>query len=114
MTRENLETMFAAIDARDWNGAARHFHPEMQYERPGYELIDGREANLAFYRDIRKIQGVHLFDGFAITPDTGACWGRFVGHRSDGTPLDLQFADCYRFRDGLLWRRKSFFFVPLA
>lgn len=114
MTRSDLETMFAAIDACDWESAARFFHPDMQYERPGYALIDGRDANLGFYRDVRKIRGEHLFDGFALDPASGACWGRFVGHGADGAAIDIQFADCYRFRDGLLWRRKSFFFVPLV
>ena len=31
-----------------------------------------------------------------------------------GTPVDVEFADCYEFKDGLLWRRKSHFFVPVA
>ena len=59
-------------------------------------------------------RGEHRFDGFAIEADAGACWGRFVGAKTDGTPLDLAFADCYRFKDGLLWRRKSFFYLPLV
>lgn len=28
--REDLEAIFTAIDASDWNGAARHCHEEMQ------------------------------------------------------------------------------------
>lgn len=114
MTRADLETMFRAVDATDWDTVARYFHPEMIYHRPGFpELVSGAEV-ARFYREMRSIRGDHRFEGFAIEPESGACWGRFVGHRKDGTPLDLEFADCYRFKDGLLWRRKSFFYVPFA
>ncbi len=105
--------MFRVIDACDWDGLERFFHPDLEYERPGFARFEGRDANLRFYRDIRSIRGEHRFEAFAIGDETGACWGRFVGHAQDGTPLDVPFADCYRFRDGLLWRRKSFFFVPV-
>ncbi len=114
MTRADLEAMFRVIDASDWENLGRYFHPDLVYERPGYPLLEGREANLHFYREIRKYRGEHQFEQFVVEPDAGAAWGRFVGRKFDGTPLDLQFADCYRFKDGLLWRRKSFFFVPLV
>jgi len=114
MTRADLETMFRAVDAADWDGVARFFHPDLVYDRPGYPRLVGRDEVARFYREVRSIRGEHLFEGFAIEPETGACWGRFVGSKKDGTPLDLEFADCYRFKDGLLWRRKSYFYTPLA
>ncbi len=116
MTRADLEVVFRAIDASDWDAMARYLHPDIVYDRPGYGLLEGREAVLHFYRVIRTMRGQHQFEGFAIDrdSDTGACWGRFVGRRPDGTPIDVQFADCYRFKDGLLWRRKSHFYVPLV
>lgn len=114
MTRADLEAMFRAVDASDWDALPRWLHPELEYDRPGFDLLQGRDAVVQFYRTIRSIRGEHRFEGFAIEPESGACWGRFVGTRKDGTPLDLQFADCYRFKDGLMWRRKSFFYVPLA
>ena len=114
MTRADLEAMFRAVDASDWDTVARSFHPDLVYDRPGYAPIEGRDQNLRFYREVRTIRGEHRFEGFAIEPDAGACWGRFVGITKDGTPVDLQFADCYRFKDGLLWRRKSYFHVPLV
>ena len=114
MKRSDLETMFGAVDRCDWDTVARYFHPDMKYDRPGFPILDGKDEVVRFYRDVRSIRGQHLFEGFAIEPDTGACWGRFVGHRKDGAPLDLQFADTYLFKDGLLWRRKSYFYVPLA
>ena len=114
MTRSDLETMFRAVDACDWNAVARYFHPDLVYDRPGFALLEGRDEVVRFYREVRSLRGAHHFDGFAIEGETGACWGRFVGTRGDGTPVDLAFADCYQFKDGLLWRRKSFFYVPMA
>jgi ketosteroid isomerase-like protein len=114
MTRADLEAMFSIIDDSDWDRLGRFFHPDLRYQRPGFPLLEGRDANLNFYRNVRSIRGAHTFYNFAVTPDTGACWGRFVGHKTDGTPVDLQFADCYEFKDGLIWHRKSHFYTPLA
>lgn len=114
MTRQDLETMFNAVDRRDWDTVAKYFHPELVYDRPGFDQLVGGAAVDNFYRNIRTIHGVHQFEGFAIDGETGACWGRFVGTRKDGSSLDVEFADCYRFKAGQLWRRKSFFYVPAA
>ncbi len=113
MTRADLEAMFRAVDASEWDTMAEYFHPALVYERPGFPLLEGRDQNLRFYRETRTYRGEHRFECFAIEPDAGASWGRFVGTTKDGTPIDVQFADCYRFKDGLLWRRKSHFFVPV-
>lgn len=114
MTADQLRAMFRAIDASDWDAMARFLHPEIAYDRPGFPLLDGRDAVLRFYRETRTIRGEHRFECFVVDGDAGACWGRFVGRTGDGAPLDVQFADCYRFRDGLLWRRKSHFYTPLV
>lgn len=114
MTRADLEAMFRVIDESDWDRLAPYFHPDLVYQRPGFPLLEGRDQVLRFYREVRAIRGVHQFEGFAIEPESGACWGRFVGQRTEGAPVDLQFADCYRFKDGLMWRRKSYFHVPVA
>ena len=114
MTRTDLEAMFRAVDAADWDALARYFHPDLIYDRPGFPLLEGREAVLHFYREVRAIRGGHQFEGFAIETDAGACWGRYVGNRLDGTPVNVQFADCYQFKDGLLWRRKSYFYLPMV
>ncbi|MBX3146858.1 MAG: nuclear transport factor 2 family protein [Gemmatimonadales bacterium] len=114
MTRADLEAMFRAIDATDWDALPPFFHPEMTYDRPGFPLLNGREAVLDFYRRIRAIRGEHRFEAFVIEGDAGASWGRFVGARTDGTPVDIAFADCYRFKDGAIWRRQSYFYVPLV
>ena len=106
MSKELPRSMFRAIDARDWDALGTLFHPDFRYDRPGLAPLLGKDEVLRFYREIRSIHGAHQLETVVSDGDHGACWGRFVGAKSDGTPLDLQFADCYGFRDGLLWRRK--------
>src|SRR5262245_46027372 len=114
VNRDFVVSMFRAIDNRDWDALATHFHPEMIYERPGFPVLEGRDAVMRFYRDVRRIHGEHRIEGVAVDGDFGAHWGRFVGTKNDGSPVDVQYADTYRFSDGLLKYRKSFFFVPLG
>jgi len=112
MSRDFITSMFRAVDARDWTALGSHFHPDLRYERPGFPPLLGRDQVLQFYREVRAIHGAHQIEAIVIDGDAGASWGRFVGQKRDGAPVDIQYADCYRFRDGLLWRRKSYFFVP--
>ena len=114
MTRDFIVSMFRAIDTRDWEALGRHFHPEMIYERPGFPVLEGRDAVLRFYAETRQIQGEHRAEGIAVDGEFGAHWGRFVGAKKDGTPVDVRYSDTYVFADGMLKHRKSYFFVPLG
>jgi ketosteroid isomerase-like protein len=114
MTKDFIGSMFRAIDARDWDRLATHFHPDIIYERPGFPVLQGRDAVLGFYREVRQIHGEHRTSAIAMDPPFGAVWGRFVGTKKDGSPVDVEYADCYVFADGLLKHRRSYFFVPLG
>lgn len=115
MPHDFIVRMFKTIDARQWDQLPEFFHPEMVYDRPGYPLLEGRDAVVHFYREVRVLtSGEHQLTAVVMDGDYGACWGRFVGAKKDGTPVDLQFADCYVFRDHQLVHRKSHFYVPLA
>ncbi len=114
MTKDFIVSMFRAIDTRDWENLGRHFHPDIVYERPGFSVLTGRDAVVGFYRDVRQIHGEHRAEGMAVDGQFGAHWGRFVGAKKDGSPVDVQYSDCYVFADGLLKHRKSYFFVSLG
>jgi uncharacterized protein len=114
MTRDFIASMFRAVDAKDWEGVGRHFHPDIVYQRPGFPVLSGREAVVRFYRETRQIHGEHRAEGMAVDGEFGAAWGRFVGTKKDGSPVDVQYADCYVFADGLIKHRKSHFFVSLG
>ena len=62
MTEEFVRSMFRGIDARDWDTLARHFHPALVYQRPGFPLLEGRDAVVRFYREVREIQGEHRLE----------------------------------------------------
>lgn len=108
-----VHELFRRIDARDWEGLAASLHPEVVYERPGYEPLVGRERVLRFYREERVIAaGEHRLDRVLTDAESGACWGRFVGVHRDGSDIDERFADVYLLQDGRIRTRRSFFFRP--
>ncbi|MEZ4585043.1 MAG: nuclear transport factor 2 family protein [Gemmatimonadales bacterium] len=113
MTEADIRAMFKAVDASDWDNVDKYFHPDLEYLRPGMDPLLGKAALSNFYRNVRTLRGEHRFDAVVVDGDKGACWGRFVGRNANG-PVDVEFADCYGFKDGLLWRRKSFFYVPVV
>ena len=113
MTADDVRAMFRAVDASDWDAVDRFFHPDLRYDRPGLAPLIGAGAVSRFYREVRTLRGEHRFDAVVTNGEHGACWGRFVGTNANG-PVDVEFADCYGFRDGLLWRRKSYFYVPVV
>ena len=55
MHKDHVLGMFAAIDGRDFDALERYFHPDVVYERPGYEPIRGLGSLLHFYREVRRI-----------------------------------------------------------
>ncbi|MBM4188569.1 MAG: nuclear transport factor 2 family protein [Gemmatimonadetes bacterium] len=109
-----IRTMFQAIDGRDWDALANQLHPEVRYDRPGFEPLMGRDAVIHFYREVRQIHGRHHLDHLIANDREGAHFGHFVGAKPDGTPFTADYADYYGFKDGLLWRRKSYFHTSLG
>jgi ketosteroid isomerase-like protein len=108
-----VHDLFQAIDAREFDLLRDICHPDVVYERPGYEAFTGIDRLLKFYREERVIaSGDHLLTAVVVDDAYGACWGRFVGAHRNGSPLDVEFADTYEIKDGKIRRRKSFFFQP--
>ncbi len=108
-----VHDLFSAIDARDFERLREICHPEVMYERPGYEPFLGIERLLKFYREERVIaSGDHLLTAVLVNDTHGACWGRFVGNHRDGSDIDVEFADTYVLEDGRVRGRKSFFYQP--
>lgn len=110
----NLITrLFEAVDSCNWEILAQLFCHDAVYERPGYGPLVGLERVIKFYREERVIaSGKHHLENIVLTENSGASWGRFVGVHRNGTPLDERFADVYRFKDGKIWNRQSYFFRP--
>ena len=108
-----VHDLFRAIDSREFERLREICHPEVTYERPGYEAFHGIDRLLKFYREERIIaSGEHRLTAVLVDPSYGACWGRFVGKHRNGEDIDVEFADTYEIEDGRIRRRKSFFYVP--
>jgi uncharacterized protein len=113
MSKSLIKGLFRSIDAAEWELLDSFFHPDIIYERPGYNPMIGVDQLLHFYRYERVILcGRHELDGIIVADSQAACWGRFVGVAKDGASLNEGFADTYTFSDGLIVQRKSFFFRP--
>lgn len=108
-----VHDLFQAIDSREFDRLRDLCHPEVTYERPGYEPFVGIERLLKFYREERVIaSGDHHLTAVVVDDVHGACWGRFQGAHRDGSGIDVEFADTYEIENGKVRRRKSFFFQP--
>jgi branched-chain amino acid aminotransferase len=110
----NLVTrLFDLVDSRDWKNLNQVFCEDITYERPGYEPLVGFERVARFYREERVIaSGKHHLENIVLNEDSGACWGRFVGVHKNNSAIDERFADVYRFKDGRIKNRQSYFFRP--
>lgn len=108
-----IRHLFEIVDARRWDDLQLVFHPEVEYERPGYDPLRGFGAVDDFYRTRRVIaRGSHLVEGIAVEGEQGAAWGRFVGAKHDNTAIDERWADVYTFADHRIRTRRSHFFRP--
>ena len=113
MTSIRLQDLYRTIDARDWSALETLLHPDVVYERPGYDPLVGRERVMRFYREERVVaSGQHDVYGVLRERDIAACWGRMRGTLRDGSAADVQFADVYSFESGAIRTRRSYFFSP--
>jgi ketosteroid isomerase-like protein len=105
--------LFSAIDSSDWASLKQLFHREIVYERPGYDPFNGLDRVMEFYQKERILAcGEHLLEKIVLSEGHGACWGRFIGFRKDGSEVNERFADVYSFKEGRIRTRRSYFFRP--
>jgi len=113
MLNEKITKLFKAVDSSNWNDLRELFHSEIVYERPGYEPFEGLERVMRFYQQERILaSGEHRIERIVFQGSDGACYGRFVGFKKDGSEVDELFADVYSFEDGKIRTRRSYFFRP--
>lgn len=113
MQKQFIQDLFEAVDSSDWETLRTMFHPDMVYERPGYEPFKGLDRIMQFYQKERILaSGKHHLENIILESDSGACCGRFIGFKKDGAEVDERFADIYSFADGKIITRRSYFFRP--
>jgi ketosteroid isomerase-like protein len=110
-----VRAMFQAIDARNWSHLGNVFAEDCRYERPGFPVCDGLTAILYFYENVRPIHtGVHTIENITSEGSCTYASGAFSGFLKTGSPINLQFADMYLFRQKHIRSRRTFFFTPLS
>jgi ketosteroid isomerase-like protein len=113
VSKELIIHLFNSIDSRDWNALRDIFHPEVVYERPGYEPFVGINRLIQFYQNQRILaSGKHNIECIVVDGNNGASCGRFIGLKKDNSKADEQFAEIYSFKNGTIKTRKSYFFRP--
>jgi ketosteroid isomerase-like protein len=110
---DGLREVYRTIDACDWPALEALLHPEVVYERPGYDPLVGRERVMRFYREERIVaSGRHEIIGIVREDGVAACWGHMRGTLRDGSAAEVQFADVYSLDAGQVRTRRSYFFTP--
>lgn len=113
MLESRIRELFEIIDSRQWSQLRDRFHPQIVYARPGYPAFEGIERVLHFYEFERVVaSGTHSLSTIVSSEHELACAGRFVGTHRNGSPIDEEFADFYRFDGQLIIQRRSYFFRP--
>jgi ketosteroid isomerase-like protein len=113
--RQKVQTMFEHIDASDWSRLTDHFHPDVEYRRPGYEPIHGLDDLRSFYVSKRIIKsGRHHVESVFVDQEgaSASVMGSFAGADRHGRALAVRFCDVYLFRDDKIVRRETFFDAP--
>lgn len=106
-----IRELYAVVDERRWDELDRVFDTAIVYERPGYAPFEGLARIRTFYERERVIaDGRHHLSSALVMGDEGASCGVLIGVHRSGAPLEEQFADFFRFRDGKIVSRKTFFF----
>jgi ketosteroid isomerase-like protein len=106
---------YRSIDDGNLESALACFAPHAVYRRPGYDAFIGFDAIIAFYRLDRVIAaGRHVLESIVEVEDTVAVRGSFRGTSRAGSPVALRFADFWRFTDGGVIERNTYFDAPVA
>jgi ketosteroid isomerase-like protein len=106
-----VHNFYAKIDDRDIPAALACFASAAVYRRPGFQEFDGLSAIEDFYRQVRDVgNGHHVVEAIVETGHEIAIRGRFEGFFSDGAPLQIRFADFWKFAQGKVIERNSYLF----
>lgn len=105
-----IRDYYRHIDAGDLGAALSCFAPVAVYRRPGYAPLTGRAAIEGYYRSTRVIErGTHALEAVIESGDEVAVRGSLQGRSHAGLALSVRFADFWRFSDGLVVERNTYF-----
>lgn len=106
---ETIRGYYDAVDAEDYDAVCDCFAPDIVYERPGQQAIEGIDALEMFYREERPLsEGSHTLHGVHVDGDTVAVRGSFEGVQN-GDRVAFGFADFHELDEqGRIHRRYTY------
>jgi len=105
---------YRCVDAGDVEGILRLHSPDCVYERPGYLRIVGLPQLRQFYSTDRVIaHGSHQISSLVTFGRSVAVEGEFTGTLKSGVTTAAKFADFFEISDGMIERRRTYFFAPM-
>ncbi|AHH99500.1 nuclear transport factor 2 family protein [Kutzneria viridogrisea] len=105
-----VNNYYRCIDHGDVPAALSCFAANAVYRRPGYEALTGLASIEQYYHRTRIIgAGRHTIESLIEGEDEVAVRGSLVGRSREGLPLDVRFADFWRFRELLVVERNTYF-----
>jgi ketosteroid isomerase-like protein len=111
--KEIVRDLFSVIDARQWSRLGEFFGAKTVYRRPGFATIDGLPALETFYRETRPVRtGTHQIWSIITEGDDVSCFGSLQGVAPNGDTINVEFADHYRFDNGRIVERTTYFYAP--
>lgn len=107
-------SLYEAVDREDWDALGAMFDEQAIYERPGFAPLLGRAEIVDFYRGTRDVRrGHHQLTDVIATGARVVCQGRFSCLTRSERRLKTDFCDVYALKDGLVVRRRTFFFTEV-
>jgi ketosteroid isomerase-like protein len=116
LTREFLKDIGAAFNSRDVERIVSYFHDECIFwlalgpEWTGRSIVGKnavREMLAARFKVIPDMHWARL-DEYVMGDSRGVTVWRVTGSSADGTQLDYKGCDLYEFKDGLIWRKDTY------
>jgi ketosteroid isomerase-like protein len=116
LTKEFLDSIGAAFNSRDVERICSFFHDDCIFwlalgpEHTGRSVV-GKEAVRKMLTDrFKVIPDMHWarLDEYVAGDNRGVTVWRVTGKAADGTVLDYKGCDLYEFKDGLIWRKDTY------
>jgi ketosteroid isomerase-like protein len=109
--RDLILTVHRAIETGAHDLLETCFHPSVTYRRPGEPVIAGLADLMDYYRIRRAaLTSSIIVDDVLLEGDRAVAFGMVEGRCRDGAPIHERFADAYRFENGLIRDRTTYFF----
>ena len=116
ITREFLASIGQAFNSRDVERIVALFHDDAIFwlasgPEPVGTTLSGKAAIRKLLSDrFKSIPDMHWArtDEWLAEGDRAVTQWRVTGKAADGTKLDYQGCDLYQFKDGLIWRKDTY------